>query len=115
MQFTAPVDVPVVAPANRPQSAAPMRTSLPSMLPPPWVVEIDWSTPIAVSRGLPFCSANIVNPAKTMRMPAITARSSRDWRLSLTILPNITTTANGISSREKTSRKLLIAVGFSNG
>ena len=41
MQLTAPVDVPVVAPANRPHAAAPNRTSLPSMLPPDCVVEID--------------------------------------------------------------------------
>ena len=55
MQFTAPVDVPVVAPANRPQPAAPKRTSLPSMLPPDCVIEIDWSTPSVVRFGLPFC------------------------------------------------------------
>ncbi len=41
MQFTDPFDVPVVEPAHRPQSAAPMRTSLPSMFPPDCVVEID--------------------------------------------------------------------------
>ena len=34
MQFTAPVDVPVVAAANRPLAAGPNRISLPSMLPP---------------------------------------------------------------------------------
>ena len=53
MQFTAPVEVPVVAPAYRPQAAAPNRTSLPSMFPPDWVVDSDWSAPAAVSRGLP--------------------------------------------------------------
>ena len=41
MQSTAPVDVPVVEAANRPHAAAPKRTSLPSMFPPDWVVEID--------------------------------------------------------------------------
>ena len=41
MQLTEPFDVPVVAPAQMPQAALPMRTSLPSMLPPDWYVEID--------------------------------------------------------------------------
>src|SRR4051794_27309342 len=84
MQSTAPAEVPVVAAANSPQAAAPKRTSLPSMLPPDCVVEIDWSTPSAFSAGLPFCSANIVNPLISTRIPAITASNSRDWRLSFT-------------------------------
>ena len=41
MLFTAPVEVPVVAPANRPLPGAPMRTSLPSMLPPDCVIDSD--------------------------------------------------------------------------
>ena len=44
-------------------------------------VEIDWSTPSAVSFGLPFCSANIAKPANTTRIPAITASSSRGLAL----------------------------------
>ncbi len=115
MQFTAPVEVPVVAPANSPQPGAPKRTSLPSMLPPDWVIDSDWSTPAVVSVGLPFCSANIANALNTTRIAAITASSTRAWLLSLTRRPKATTNENGISSSAQISRMLVIPFGFSNG
>jgi len=72
MQFTEPLDVPVVRPDHNPQSVAPMRTSLPSMFPPDWVTDNDWLTPNDVSFGLPFCSAKIEKLANTTNNPAIT-------------------------------------------
>ena len=84
MQLTAPVDVPVVAAAKTPHEEAPKRISLPSMLPPDWSTEIDWSMPKRVSSGLPFCSANTAIDAITTRISDITASSRRDCRLSLT-------------------------------
>ena len=41
MLFTAPVDVPVVAAANKPLAAGPKRISLPSMLPPDCATDSD--------------------------------------------------------------------------
>ena len=41
MQLTDPFDVPVVAPAHKPQAAVPKRISFPSRFPPDCVVEID--------------------------------------------------------------------------
>ena len=70
MQFTAPVEVPVVAAANRPQPAAPKRTSLPSMLPPDCVVDSDWSTPIADEpRVAVLLGEHRANRLNTTRMP----------------------------------------------
>ena len=78
-------------------------------------MEIDWSTCSSVRRELPFCSVIAVKPANTTRMPAITASTRRDWRLSRTSLPKVTTSENGISSSMYTSKKLLTPLGFSKG
>ena len=46
----------------------PARTSLPSMLPPPWSALTAWFAPAAVSRGLPFVSAKLANSEPAIQM-----------------------------------------------
>ena len=49
------------------------------------------------------------------RNPTITTISTRAWRLSLTRIPNATTSDSGISRIAKISSRSLKPVGFSNG
>ncbi len=81
MQLTDPLEVPVVVAAHRPQLAGPKRMSLPSRLPPLWVIDCDWSAPSAVSSGLPPCSAKVPSTAIASQMTTITASSTRACRL----------------------------------
>ena len=66
--MTAPVDVPVVVAANRPEAAGPKRTSLPSMLPPACWSVTSWVTltPRSSTDWLPPTS----NPVATATEPA---------------------------------------------
>ena len=115
MLFTAPVEVPVVAAANRPLPGAPILTSLPSRLPPDCVTDSDWSAPALVSSGLPFCSANIANAPNATRIVAITAISTRPWLLSRASRPNATTNENGISRSAQMARMLVMPFGLLKG
>ncbi len=63
--ITAPVDVPVVDAANRPDAAAPKRTSLPSMF-----------GALASMRGLPSSSKCIARPAEAIQSTNIAANSA---------------------------------------
>ena len=94
MEFTEPFDVSV---ADAPQIAdddTPLRTSLPSMLPPPWSAVIAWLAPAAVSRGLPLVSAKLANSEPAIQRITMIQSTSRPWRLSLTRTPKATASAN---------------------
>ena len=70
----APVLVPVVTAAKRPPSAAPKRSSLPSMLPTP-----AWATS-AGNSGLPTYSWFIAMTEPTSRLAAIAPKMVQPWR-----------------------------------
>ena len=82
-ELIAPVLVPVVAAMNRPPTAAPKRTSLPSMLP-----MFAWSTVVGNS-GLPAYSTCIAPTAPTSRMAAMAAKIAQPWRRSRAYRPNV--------------------------
>ncbi len=83
-ELIAPVLVPVVAAMNSPPTAAPKRTSLPSMLPRP-----AWSTPAGKS-GLP-CELDGASrrSAPTSRMAAIAPKIVQPWRWLPAYRPNV--------------------------
>ena len=115
MQLTEPFDVPVVVAAHSPHDAGPKRTSLPSRLPPTSCADEPWSTPIAVSSGLPELSATIANSDITSQMPAITASRTRACFLEPTRTPYVTTRAIGMTTIAHVSTKFVNGLGFSNG
>ena len=102
--ITAPVEVPVVEAAKRPEAAAPKRTSFPSMF-----------GALASMRGLPSSSKPIASPAEASQRTNIAAKSAQPWRRSPTSRPNANASANGIASSAQFSSRLVNAVGFSNG
>ena len=98
IEFTEPFDVSVTDAPQTAEDETPARTSLPSMLPPPWSAVIDWFAPTAVSRGLPLVSAKLANSEPAIQMTAMTASTMRPCRLSLTSTPNATASANARST-----------------
>ena len=87
--LTAPHEVMVVVTAKIDESVMPKRTSLPSMLPPAWVVLTTWFAPTLLKRGLPVCSAGITTPTAINQTMAEAAQSTQPCRVSPTILPNM--------------------------
>ncbi len=57
----------------------------------------------------------MANALNAMRIVAITAISTRAWRLSFTSRPKATTIENGISSSAQISRMLVMPFGLLNG
>src|SRR5438552_5986415 len=112
---TAPVDVPVVEDAKRPEVAGPKRVSLPSMLPPDWVAVAVWDTPRAVSFGLPFVSNTIATTETASHSTTIALRTAMPCLTSPAIFPNIHGHANGIASSNQIWRMFVMGFGFSNG
>ena len=88
-QLTAPVDVPVVDPAKRPQAAEPKRVSLPSKFPPGCCEVACWVTPTSLSFGLPAVSKPMAIPAAAIQRTNIAANTAHPWRLSFTSFPNV--------------------------
>ena len=76
----------------------PARTSLPSMLPPPWSALTDWFAPAVVSRGLPLVSAKLANSEPAIHTTTMIQSTMRPWRLSFTSTPNETASANARST-----------------
>ena len=107
--MTAPVEVPVVVAAKRPDVAAPKRTSLPSMLPASPL------TPSASTRGLPSVSKCIASPAEAIQSTNIAAKSAQPWRRSPARRPKAKVSANGIARIAHISTRFVKPVGFSNG
>jgi hypothetical protein len=87
MEFTDPLDVPVVDAAHRPEAEGPKRTSLPSMLPPAWSAVAVWSTANRSSSGLPLASKPMAAKHMTSQMAAMMANTARPCRRSLTMWP----------------------------
>src|SRR5947207_1984498 len=112
---TAPVDVPVVDDAKRPEVAGPNRVSFPSMFPPAWVAVAVWDTPSALSFGLPFVSNTIATSEIASQSTTIALSTARPCFTSPAIFPNIHGNANGIASSNQIWRRLVIGFGFSNG
>jgi hypothetical protein len=79
--LTAPVEVPVVAAANRAEAPTPKRVSLPSMFPPAW------STPARATIGLPACSATTTVAVMAAQRTAMAANSAQPWRREPTRRP----------------------------
>jgi hypothetical protein len=116
--LTAPVDVPVVVAANRPEAAGPKRVSLPSRLPPPArSAPLPWSTWAAVSSiaWLPPVS----NPWATRALPAhranMAAKMAQPCLRSLTSFPNVKVSANGISRIRNICSRFVNPLGFDSG
>ena len=103
--FTAPVDVPVVATAKSAEAHSPKRVSLPSI-----------AAPAACAAGeCAPTSAQVVTASETDHSTPITARIARPCRRLPSIVPSVRVSATGRTRIRKTSRRLVIAVGFSNG
>src|SRR5450759_2572429 len=96
MEFTAPVDVPVVAEAKIADHAGPKRCSLPSMLPP-----------AASSQTI----SDMAPKARKPIAPAIAAPCRR----SLTISPYVYGSEKGMASSRTIWKRLVSPLGFSNG
>jgi hypothetical protein len=77
MALTEPLEAAVVAVAHSALLVMPKRTSLPSMLPPEQTSETAWSTPSAVSAGLPACSKATVAKSSGMKMASIAASTAQ--------------------------------------
>ena len=58
-------------------AGVPNRTSLPSRLPPGWLVVVAWFAPAAVSFGLPFSSNIVVRPTTSAQITTMTASSTQ--------------------------------------
>ena len=102
--MTAPVEVPVVLAAKRPEAAGPKRTSLPSMFPP-----------VAWISGLPCSSNAVAARAAPIQRTNIAAKSTQPWRRSFASLPKVNVSANGIISSAHISRRFVSPLGFSYG
>ena len=95
--LTEPLDAAVVAVAHRALCVIPKRVSLPSMLPPA-ASALAWaSTPSAVRRGLPACSAASVANTSGTKITTIAAKIAHPCRRSLTTAPNEKQSAAGIN------------------
>ena len=81
------MEVPVVEAANTPQPAEPKRTSLPSMLPPPWSAVTVWLAPTWVSRSLPRTSMPVARATDPIHSRNMVATITHPCRLSFTIRP----------------------------
>ena len=86
-EMTAPVEVPVVEAANRPEAVGPKRTSLPSRLPPGWVAVTDWSTCDASRRSFPAASNPMARPAAAIHSRNMAAKTTHPCFWSFTIRP----------------------------
>ena len=87
--FTAPVEVTVVDVAQRADAPMPLRTSLPSWLPPDCRAVDVWSAPALVRLGLPTCSlTNITLTLSTTRTIAA-AKSAQPCRWLPANCPNM--------------------------
>jgi hypothetical protein len=104
-ESTDPVDVPVVAVANKAEFGTPKRVSVPSVAAP------------TASGTVPWWAS--WNPVLTARLPsrisAMTDTIARPWRVSPTILPKARGRLNGIRRSKKISNQFVHVVGFSNG
>ena len=87
IEFTAPVDVPVVAAANSALDASPKRTSLPSIAAP-----AAWGADPG-----PASSAQVSSAIEAPSRIAITAATAYPCRRSRTIRPKANAMANGMS------------------
>ncbi len=88
--MTAPVDVPVVVAANRPEAPGPKRTSLPSKLPPPAVSAATcWSAPRASSSGLPLVSNAWAMNAEANHSTNMAPNTAQPCLRSFAIFPNV--------------------------
>ena len=104
-EFTAPVDVPVVATANNADPGIPKRTSLPSIIEP---------AAVAATPRAPDSAASVTASSPLHRIP-ITASRVRPCLRSPTRVPNVRVRQTGINRIARISTTLLNGVGFSNG
>lgn len=104
-EFTAPVEVSVVATAKIDEPAIPKRVSLPSMAPP------------AISKAGPRWanSVHIISAVKPIQMTAIAPRIAYPCFSDPTIRPKVRVSANGISRMRKISNRFDRGLGFSKG
>ncbi len=78
--LTAPVEVSVVMVAHSTEAPMPLRTSLPSMLPPACVADAVWSAPARARFGLPACSLAYITPTLSTSSAAAAAKRAQPWR-----------------------------------
>ena len=88
-EFTAPVDVSVVTVDQRTDPPIPLRTSLPSWLPPACVAVAACVAPALVRFGLPVCSLQNMTPTLSTTSTMAAAKSAQPCRWLPASLPNI--------------------------
>ena len=100
-EFTAPVEVPVVAFANSAEPGMPNRTSLPSRLAP--------------ANDALCASADQITASIAPHSPPMTASSDTPCRIEPTIRPKVRVSATGMTSIRKISIRFESGFGFSKG
>ena len=87
--LTAPVEVSVVMVVHNTEAPMPLRTSLPSWLPPACVEVAAWSAPTLVRFGLPVCSLQNMTATLITTSTMAAAKSAQPCRWSPANLPNM--------------------------